>query len=319
MLTVSLPAWSQTVTFSGSISRHAESERTTEVTGTIYFHYSYDSQTDVSNDNTVSHQFTIPAGVNSVEYQQELEWSLAGSSIDSIEHDFFRISIVCDSNCESNNITNSPTWALENGTTGRAGEKSRSPGFVRIDPEEFGKDSRESSYDVELVLLPRYANSIGSVQLPGEQPAPKDITIELIGLDFGGCCYSNWARLFGQDLLLAAGQSEVSFEFKVDTERLSPTYRDNKFNFGYLCDSTACRDSQLVESVFVNIDNGQLQSITNRSFVGLEPIDIQMAWSSDTFRLELPKPIELLKTIDVPVNVSSFKQESLQADVRVKL
>lgn len=321
-LSFSLPAWSQTVTFAGSVSRHAESERSSEVSGTIFFHYGVDYShiADEPRGNKVAQQFTIPAGVNSVEYQQELEWSLAGSADDSNNHDYFRISIECNSNCELSNVKDSTVWALENGLTGNANERGRdSSDYFRVRIEEFGKDSRESNYEVDLVLLPKYAHITGSVQLSDLQPASEDITIELIGLDYGGCCYWNWAILFGQDLRIPAGQSEVGFDFKIDTDKFSSRSRDDSFKFGYLCESASCQDLQLVEGVFANIDSGQLQSITNRSPIGVEPIGIQMAWSSDSFRLELPQPLKVLKKLDVPIQVSSYKQESAQNDVTGKV
>ncbi|GHA12050.1 hypothetical protein GCM10008090_22360 [Arenicella chitinivorans] len=295
-------AMAQSVTFTGAITRHAETDKNIAVSGQIYFVYGTSTTADLF-ENSVALPFSIPAGQRAVAYEKTLDWALAGSANPEgtyPSHNFFRVIVECQVNCQSANIQEAALAVLEGGVT--ANNRYN-------DAERFGEHARAGGYVVNPVLLPRYGHINGTIKLPSDTRLTQDLTLTLVGLDFGSCCYGSWIYPQPQQVTIPAGHTQIGFRYKVDTESLAVARTDD-FRFGYLCDSAQCASLGLIKSGFLDADGNRLY--THRGLSGSEAINLEISKSDDTFRFDLPTPIVLRK--NSPLTVVASRPESVDVE-----
>lgn len=295
----------QSVTFTGAITRHAGTDKNVAVSGQIYFVYGIPNYIDLSQ-NSVALPFTIPAGQRAVTYEKTLDWALAGSANPESTyqpHNFFSVIVECQVNCQSANIGSSPLVVLEGDITA----DYRNATYAEV--ERFGEHERAGGYIVNPVLLPRYAHINGTIKLPSDTRLTQDLTLKLVSLDFGSCCYSYWVYPQQQLVTIPAGQTQIGFRYKVDIENLAVARTDH-LRFGYLCDSALCDSLGLIKSGFLDADGNRLY--THRGYDGSEAINLGVSRSDDAFRFDLPTPLVLRK--NSPLTVVASRPESVDVE-----
>ena len=301
MVLMSTGVWAQTnVTFLGSVTRHAEIDQSQQVSGNIYFIFGKTSSPrDSSNSRVIP--FTIPVGQASTTYQHTLAWSLAGS-VDNPggpleEHDYFTIELVCTINCANSNTYNGQQNYRSNGETsiGRSDQASA----------RFGEHQRDTSYQVDLILLPR-ATIYGTLNLPQGMRASADIGVKLVQLfvqpEFGNLPTVYYAQ--SDDITILAGQGRAAIKSP------SPlTFFAQLSGVGLLCESKACKDHGLVEFMWLSKTAG----IVNTNVSQFEPLGLVANSSSHSFRLD--RSARLLKNSPLTVQVLRDSQQDLGATV----
>jgi hypothetical protein len=299
----------QSVTFTGAITRHAETDKNVAVSGQIYFVYGT-SDTEDLFENSVALPFSIPAGQRAVVYEKTLDWALAGSTNPEgtyPSHNFFRVIVECQVNCQLANIQEAALVVAEGDITAN---------YRYNEAERFGENERAGGYVVNPVLLPRYAHINGNIKLPSDTRLTQDLTLKLVSLDFGSCCYGYWIYPQSQPVTIPAGQTQIGFRYKVDIENLAAARTDH-FRFGYLCDSALCDSLGLIKSGFLDADGNRLY--THRGYDGSEAINLDISKSDDAFRFDLPTPLVLGKKSPLKVIASRLESTDLEEEVIGKL